>query len=148
MSPNETQIIPQSVIAKAAGWQYAYSHDGECYYGNFNTPEEAAREGFGEDPSHDIVHVGVQVEPDPLRHIDADDVLEQIKVQDDFSGEHAEDALYCTKEQKADLTLMLRECFDAWMMKHKIHVGFFNIAHSEEWTRERLKARQPEGVAQ
>lgn len=120
--------------------KYAYSTDQECYIGSFDSPLEAVAEAFGEDEDLENVWIGVCVTPDPLHHITGEDVIEQILCQEDFSAEWAENALSHTKEQGADLSEMLREAFDGWMKKHNITVGFFNIEHPEEWSRERFEA--------
>ncbi|WP_437224962.1 hypothetical protein SH661x_001932 [Planctomicrobium sp. SH661] len=58
---------------------------------------------------------------------DADDILEHITCQDDFSLDCAEGAFSCSKEVAAELTDAIQKTFDDWMARHKLEPTFYLI---------------------
>ncbi len=104
--------------------KWSYSTDEETYHGNFDSREEAIAEMSG----YEKFWTGQIVDPtDPEDYLDADLLLEHIQCQDDYSLDVAEDCLYCTKEDREDLTQAIRETFRQWMIRRGVTLGFWLI---------------------
>lgn len=108
--------------------KWGYSHDEEQYYGDFETREEAIEEAR----SVEAGYVGQYSDPTPPEEfIDAEDLLEKVLCQDEYSGGFAEDTLDCTREQRDELTVEIRRAFAAWMDRHDLRPNFGWIEHAE-----------------
>lgn len=71
-------------------------------------------------------YVGQKRPPD-IPEIDADTVIDNILCYDDFSLEVAEDAFYCSKEVRSELTSELTRVFLNWVKKHGLEPEFFLV---------------------
>ena len=114
---------------------YSWSIDEEIYYGQHDTPENAAAEGFGDIPlGRQEVFVGENLDPDPVSFIDADLILEHITCQDEFSTEAAEQWTQ-SEEEKNDLTRRLRNAFNEWMEANNQVPGFWTVNHVKRYVK-------------
>ena len=107
---------------------YCYSHDEETFHGDFPTYEaavEAGRSDAGDRP----VFVGEAVPPtQPEDWWNAEDWLEHVSVQDEYSGDWAEDWDNSTKEQREELEREVRAVMAAWLDRHDLRPKFFNVS--------------------
>lgn len=94
---------------------WGYSSDGEIYFGNFATADEAIADGG------DPAFVGQYIEPtDPSTYLDADLLIDHAACQDEYCGEYAEGWPCATKEQEDDLTAEVQRVFGEWMDRHDL----------------------------
>lgn len=85
-------------------------------------------EALGLEPG-DAYYVGRQRAP-RICVPDADNILDHVLCQDDFSLDCAEDAFRCTREQTAELTAAVERVFLEWMHKHGLQPRHFLIDES------------------
>ncbi len=117
------QCLPQEQAKK-----FAYSHDGETYYGQYETREAviAAAQKDG------AAWIGECVTPDPASFIDGGSVLERIVDDSDYYDNPAfGDWPNATKEQEADLTARLQAAFNEWMDAHGLRPTFYLIENPQ-----------------
>ena len=119
--------------------KYSYSTDQERYYGDFDTPEAAAREGSYEttDDGTDTIYVGTNIPPPcPEGYVDADLLIEHVQNQDPYSHEWAEHWPQASKEQRDELTAAVRRTFAEWLEKHTLRPAFYTVEKVRTFTRE------------
>ena len=82
---------------------YSYSTNGEQFHGKFDTPEQAAIEGFTKHPEQQAVEIGEAITHPTEHYVSARSIVDDMKcAADDTAGEAAEDWLdYATEEQLA-----------------------------------------------
>lgn len=112
--------------------KWAISGDSENYGSTtFATRDEAVAEGMAIYP--DGFYLGRIVAPtQPEDRWSADDWLEHVSVQDDYSGEHAEDWDISTEEQREELETEVRKVMAAWLDRHGLRPDFWNVDEVEE----------------
>ncbi len=98
--------------------KWSISTDEEHYESLFDTAEEAVEEGrSGETP----FWIGQCVAPIPPENIwKAEDWIENVLLQWDYSGDWAEDSVSATGEQLAELESDVRKVMAAWMNRHRL----------------------------
>ncbi len=100
--------------------KFSYSLDGERYHGTKNnTFDECVREALKEVKPHGQIWVGVQRAPmQPEYYWDADDWLEHVSCQEDYSGDCADDWDISTKDEQDELNAEVREVLAKWLDRH------------------------------
>ena len=107
--------------------KYAYSYDEEIYHGSFDTKEQAIAELDGRGG-----WVGECHDPSPPESWwNAEDWIEHVLCQDEYSGEWAEYTLATTKEQREELEAEVRKLMAAWLDRHDLRPNFFNVQNAE-----------------
>ena len=107
---------------------FAYSTDGESYSGSFETAAEALSEASAGREDGYILYVGRCV--DPARPEDlwnAEDWLEHVSVQDDYSCDWADDWDRSTKGQRSELEVSVRKVMSDWLDAHGLRPRFYNV---------------------
>ena len=111
------------------GRQFAYSRDGESYNGRFDTFEEAKAEAC----AAGCRFVGECVEPPaPEGYFDADDWIEHVSCQDEYSIDAADDWCRPTREQREELNREVQAVMAAWLDRHGFRPTFFLIDNAVE----------------
>lgn len=120
--------------AQLAAWHkgkitYSYSINGENFYGEFKTLEEAALEAFSCDPSRDAVWVGEVNKPTAHEFVSGDRIIEDVmNFAADECGECSGDWLYDlarNKEKAAELKKIVGDWIHAndpptfWTVEHE-----------------------------
>lgn len=112
---------------------WAISSDGENYGGStFPTKEEAIAAGkdLYEGASF---YLGQIRKPIPPEHFFSADIwLEHVSVQEDYSGEHAEDWDGSTKEEREELETEVRKVMAAWLDKYDLRPTFWNVDEKDK----------------
>jgi hypothetical protein len=107
--------------------KFSYSTDGESYYGRFDTFEEAKHEAISEGAKF----VGEAIPPPaPEDYFDADDWIEHVSCQDEYSLDCAEDWCRPTKEQLDELNREVRAVMASWLDRHKLRPTFWLIENA------------------
>jgi len=116
---------------KQTGSAWATSLNGEIYdYPFYASREEAIANGTAE-YNGDPFWIGKTFPPENAENFfDAEDWLENVACQEDYSGDHAEDWDMSTKEQRAELEKEVRAVMAAWLERHKLRPTFFNVRDS------------------
>ena len=112
--------------------KWGYTHNGENYYGTFDTPEDAAAEADAEEGA--TVEVGRFRAPEVLAFVDAESVIERILCQDEYSGDWADNAIPYTNEQCDELTTMLQDAVRNWLDKHDLWPKFGLVEETRKIT--------------
>lgn len=107
--------------------RYSYSTNQETYQGDFDTVEQACDEAAGEVGLHAHFWVGEQSKPEPESWWNAEDWLEHVSWQEEFSSEWADGWDKSTYEQRKELESLVRPIMAAWLDRHKLRPKFFNI---------------------
>ena len=117
---------------------YSYSANGEQFYGQFDTPEQAAIEGFAKYPELQAVEIGEAITHPAEHYVSARSIVDVMKCAvDDTAGEAAEDWLdYATEEQLAELEALVL----AWV-KEVDPPNFWGIGSTRTITRAELIAK-------
>lgn len=124
--------------------KYSYSTDEENYTGEFDTPEDAAREAFAEDSDLDAVWVGENMMPRLENYVCGDRLIDTI-VEDNpeqFGGDWSTtwvSSIYGAKKEIAELEGLISEVVKQWAEKHKFQPDFFNIENARKITREEIE---------
>ena len=113
------------------GSAWCTSLNGETYdYPLYDTREQAVEGGTVEYNGNPF-WVGMATPPERAENFfDAEDWLENVACQDDYSGDHAEGWDMSTKEQRAELEREVREVMAAWLDRHNLRPTFFNVNNS------------------
>lgn len=107
--------------------RYSFSTDEETYQGDFATAEEAHNEAASHVGVGARFWVGEQTKPRPEDYWRADDWLERLCDQDEFSAEWADDWDQSTPTQQEELNREVRAVLAAWLDRHNLRPKFFNI---------------------
>lgn len=101
---------------------YSYSFNEENYIGSFETREAAIAGAHAENEGYyKEFWTAENRSPDILAAIDGSRFIEGVtESNDDFQIEQAEDWPNCHNGQRDDLTEMLRQTFQAWVLKHNL----------------------------
>lgn len=109
--------------------KWGHSRDGELYYGNYDTKEEAIEAGRNEESSR----VGQYRAPVmPWDCLDAGTLFDHVLCQDDYQGEWAEDAFECTREQEKDLEQRIAIIVKAWCEENGFVPNFGIVEYFED----------------
>lgn len=122
--------------------RWAYSKNGEVYFGDFADWREAALEGLQAHAKESIWVGRCEPPPDPENYIDADFLIEHIGCQDDYNHEWAEDWPNATQDQMDELTDSVRAVIAEWIDRHKLAPKFFTIPDGVQVTE--AEAMDPE----
>lgn len=96
--------------------KYSYSFNEELFHGQFDTAEEAVAEAINGERQF---WVGENVPPTaPEDYWYAEDWLEHVACQDDYSGDFAEGFGVASKEELAELEAYVRPILAAWLERH------------------------------
>lgn len=113
--------------------KWGYTRDGENYYGDYDTPEEAAEGGATEEG--ETVTVGIFRDPiAPEQCIDGEHLIEQVLCQDDYCNDWADCTLDCTKQQLDELTKEIQGVFGKWIDRHGLRPAFGLVEETREIT--------------
>jgi len=96
--------------------KWGYSHDGEGYYGAFDTKEEAVAEAGFKDAFVGQFRAPIM----PWECVQADDLFDRVWNHDDYSLECADESLKCTREQEKDLEKRIATVFKAWCEEYDL----------------------------
>lgn len=114
--------------------RYSWSVNEEHYHGDFATVEDAIEEAAAEEPDAEAVFVGEKDSPiQPEDWWNADDWLEHVSCQDEYSGEFAEDWDNSTKEQQSELEAEVRKVMATWLDRHNLRPGFWLIRKAKKY---------------
>ncbi len=112
---------------------FSYSFDEERFDGDYATREEALAEAVAEGSDRPCIWVGENVPPtQPEYRWHAEDWLEYVSCQDDYSGEWAEGWDDSTKEQRAELEDQVRQVMADWLDKHKLRPRHYTVTNIVE----------------
>lgn len=122
--------------------QFSYSHNGEEYHGRFDTFEQAKAEAC----EMGATFVGECVAPPaPESYFDADDWLEHVSCQDEYSIDAAEDWCRPTREQRGELENEVQAVMAAWLDRHGFRPTFFLIENPIQVREDELPHVKPDG---
>lgn len=118
--------------------KYSHSTDGEHFEGLYDTPEQAAIEGFAEYPELQAIEIGEAIAHPAEHYVSARSIIDEIKcAADDTAGDAAEDWLdYATEEQLAELEALVA----AWVNEVD-PPNFWGIGNIHTITRAELIAK-------
>jgi len=111
---------------------WCYSDDEESYRGRFVTKEAAIHEATAEGLKRFWVGKCDPPVP-PENYWDAEDWLERVSEQDDYSGEWAEDWDHSTKKQHKELEVQVRAVMAAWLDRYSLRPDFYNVTQVERY---------------
>lgn len=112
---------------------FAISTDNENFHSKCPTIEAAIEEAI-HDYDYEHFWVGrVIPPPQPETLWAAEDWLEHVSVQDEYSGEWAEEWDGSTDDQRAELETEVRRVMAAWLDRHQLRPKFFNITDPIEY---------------
>lgn len=102
--------------------KWGLSKDGEDYYGRYESKEAALADASEEDR-----FVGQYRQPRmpwECGRPDADEIIELVLCDEDYSGDYAVDALEFSKKQGEELTEAVSRVLRDWCLKHNILPDF------------------------
>lgn len=112
--------------------RWAISSDGERFeYDDFATKEAAIAEGLAFYQGEPFYVGEVKAPTQPEEWFEAEDWLEHVSVQDEYSGDHAEYWDNSSKPERDELTAAVRKVMAEWLDRHKLRPAFFNIENPE-----------------
>ena len=113
---------------------WSISKDGELYRGRYSTKDEAIAEAMGVH-GYKSFYVGRCVPPvQPEQHWNAEDWLEHVSCQDEYSCEWADDWDESTRKLREELEVEVRAVMAAWLDRHGLRPKFWMIEDAEEYT--------------
>jgi hypothetical protein len=113
---------------------YSYSTDEELYCGEFATAELAVAEAADSQPDGHRFWVGENVRPtQPETMWHAEDWLELVSVQDEYSCEWTEGWDESTYAQRAELETAVRTLMAEWLDRHGLRPRFWNITKPQAY---------------
>lgn len=121
------------------GKKWAYSHDGEVFYGEFDSWYEAALEALCSDPKNLDESTWVGQCESPCQPDDtylADIILEHVACQDDYMGDWAEGWPNASQSQTDELDVAFRKVFGEWLDRHKLRPKFYIVPDSRQVTKQ------------
>ena len=121
--------------------KYSYSHDEEHYHGEFDSPEEALAES-----GEDAAFVGENRPPTPPEDFwRAEDWLEHVSVQDDYSVYAADGWDESTRKQRAELEGEVRKVLAAWLDRHDLRPKFWLVDNVKRYHGKQPAAQPQKG---
>ncbi|NCX94328.1 MAG: hypothetical protein EBX40_06610 [Gammaproteobacteria bacterium] len=124
---------------------FVYSTDGSAEIwtsGRYDTIDDALDEAFAWD-AEKVVYIGeCKRPPQPESIWEADDWLETVSCQDEYSIEVAEGWDRATKEQKEELETAVRNVMAEWLDKHDLRPKFYLVDEVGAFTREEWESRK------
>ena len=125
---------------------FSTSTNEESYSGEYLSEMEALEEAFAHEDD-DVVWVGECVPPtQPEDYWNAEDWIEHVACQDEYSGEYAEDWDQSTKEQREELERGVSKVMAAWLDRHNLRPKFFSIKNPKRVTREQFEEMKRNAV--
>jgi hypothetical protein len=113
---------------------FSYAFDEQTFHGDFATREEAIAEAASEGGG-DTFWTGENVPAtQPEDWWVAEDWLEHVSCQDEYSGDHADGWDESTKEQRAELESLVRPILGEWLDRHSLRPSFFNVTNIKKHT--------------
>ena len=111
---------------------YCYSFDGERYYGEFESEDEAIKAAKRDDPDRNNVYIGTATEPVLRWNSNEEQIIESImdNLADDV-GEWAENFDVSSEDELA-LAKMIDEAVEAWINQNKIHPNCYQVLDDHE----------------
>lgn len=122
--------------------KFCYSYDGDYFFGRYDSPEEALASAG----DSDVVIVGECVDAPTVECLDADDVLEQIRCNDAYSCEGADEWPAATREQLAELTAGLRALVGEWIERNGLQPQFYTVRNAVTYRKHEHRRSQVELV--
>ena len=119
------QAVVPAVVPKPYSnyvWEWFVSNDGEIYYESFETAEQAIE--YAKQCDYSIVAEAKRQDFDIS--IDGWRILEQLN-DDNYEQVGEGEGITCTKEQVNDLSRMLTQAFEAWVVKHGIDISAWSF---------------------
>lgn len=107
--------------------EYCYSWDGEMYYGQYKSEQEALNEAKKDRKDAKQVYVGTCTDPILRWSINEEDIIESIgeNLCEDV-GEAAEN-FEITIEQEIELAKMIDETVEAWIKQEQIKPSCYKV---------------------
>ena len=122
-------VTPSPERLGSAGW--VTSLDGERYDLPFYASRDEAIAGGRAEHNGEAFWIGLAFAPENAENFfDAEDWLENVACQDEYSGDHAKGWDMSTKEQRSELEKDVRAVMAAWLERHKLRPTFFNVRDS------------------
>lgn len=110
---------------------WSYSIDGDCYYGNFATREEAIQEAKAVYQNGSF-YIGECEKPElDGGFLDGMSVLEQLADSEDFMIDAAADWFEKVDKHSDSLGEMLRAAFHRWLEQNQLQPDFFIVKNPE-----------------
>lgn len=107
--------------------RFAYSRNRELYYGDFASREDAIAEIKSCEPDG-TYWVGMCVEPSsPELFWHADDWLEHVSVQDEYSHDCADGWDQSSSKQREELEYLVQVIMRDWLVRNKLLPNFYTI---------------------
>ena len=122
---------------------FGYSTNGELFHGQFEFRCGAVAEAVavGREHGYQKVWVGRSVPPtQPEDWWNAEDWLEHVSCQDEYSGDYADGWDESTREQREELEATVRAVMAGWLDRHKLRPKFFTVDEIEEIVVEHVTA--------
>jgi hypothetical protein len=113
--------------------RYSVSRDGETYHGSFATLEEAKAEG-----SRWVGEIEYPMQPEFWWS--AEDWLEHVSCQEEYSHEAAEGWDTSTEAERQELEKEVHAVMAAWLDRHKLRPEFFCVENVIDLTDSRTPA--------
>lgn len=107
--------------------KHCHSRDGEIYFGEFDTEEEAIKDARGSYPDLEEIYIGICTEP-TLRWISNEDQIVDSIIENlsEDVGEVAEN-FEVTSEQEVKLGRMIDEAVKAWIAQENIKPNCYQV---------------------
>jgi hypothetical protein len=111
---------------------FSYSTDEERFHGQFETRGEAITEVLSETKSGQCFWVGENRAPTPPEDLwEAEDWLEHVSCQDEYSGDYAEGWDSANLKQREELEAEVRAVMAKWLDKHDLRPKFWCVDNVE-----------------
>ena len=117
--------------------KYAYSHDGETYHGQYDSPDAAAAEAVadlaasGKDLPGTKFYIGEAVTPS--KFWGAIDWIEHYERQHSYNVAPEDAVPYPTDEQIAELEAEVDPILQAWLDRHELNPAQYTVENPELW---------------
>lgn len=113
--------------------QWAYANNIEDnFQGTFDTKQDAIEEALANADEGETIHVGRLCPPiQPEEYWAAEDWLEHVSCQDDYTGDFADDWEESTEWQRQELEREVRAVMAAWLDRHKLRPRHFLVRDTE-----------------
>ena len=110
-------------MSESISGKWGYTRDEEFYTGAYDTPQDAIKASGAEEG--ETVIIGQYRAPvPPEEFIHAEDMIEHVLVQDEYSGEWADGCISYSEDQERELTEALRKVFATWLDRHDLRPKF------------------------
>lgn len=107
--------------------EYCYSWDGEHYYGEYDSEQEAINEARAEKQDAKYVYIGTCTKPDLRWQSNEEQIIESIaeNLSEDV-GEAAEN-FYVDTQDELELARMIDDTVKTWIEQNKIEPGCYAV---------------------